>query len=223
MGGKLLGWRTRCAIEIDPYCRRVLLARQRDGILEPFPIWDDVRTFDGKPWNESIDIVTGGFPCIDISAAGKGAGIDGEYSGLWRDMARIVGEVRPQHVFVENSPMLICRGLSTVVGDLAQLGFDDIRWGCLGANDLSGPHLRKRLWLVANAQRDQSAWPKPCRRKIGRMGRKFKPLAWDEHWKTALSRFRGMDDGMARAVDRTDAIRNGQIPAVVALAWNILK
>jgi DNA (cytosine-5)-methyltransferase 1 len=65
------------------------VARQNDGTFPPFPIWDDVRTFDGKPWRGVVDVVCGGFPCQDISAAGGGDGIDGERSGLWREMARI--------------------------------------------------------------------------------------------------------------------------------------
>jgi len=81
LGGKLLGWRTVCAVELDGYARRVLLARQDDGCLPPFPIWDDVRTFDGKPWRGLVDVVSGGFPCQDISVAGGGAGLDGEQSG----------------------------------------------------------------------------------------------------------------------------------------------
>ena len=85
LGGKLLGWRTVCAVELDAYCRRVLLARQRDGCLSRFPIWDDVQTFDGKPWRGSVDVVSGGFPCTDISVAKqKAQGIEGEASGLWR-------------------------------------------------------------------------------------------------------------------------------------------
>jgi DNA (cytosine-5)-methyltransferase 1 len=151
LGGKLLGWRTVCAVEIDPYARNVLLARQRDGMLEPFPIWDDVRTFDGTPWRGHVDVISGGFPCQDISAAGKGAGIDGERSGLWSEFARIIGEVRPQFVFVENSPLLTSRGLGRVLGDLATLGFD-AEWGVLGANDAGAPHIRKRIWILANAR-----------------------------------------------------------------------
>ena len=74
LGGILLGWRTVCAVEIDAYCRHVLLARQRDGILDRFPIWDDVCTFDGRPWRGSVDVISGGFPCQDISVAGRGGG-----------------------------------------------------------------------------------------------------------------------------------------------------
>ena len=83
LGGMLLGHTTVGAVEIEPYCRRVLLQRQRDGILPKFPIWDDVCTFDGKPWRGKVDVVCGGFPCQDISVAGKGTGITGERSGLW--------------------------------------------------------------------------------------------------------------------------------------------
>lgn len=150
LGGKLLGWRTVCAVEWDAYAASVLVARQNDKTLDPFPIWDDVQTFDGRPWRGRVDVISGGFPCQDISAAGKGAGIDGERSGMWSHMARIVGEVLPRFVFVENSPMLVGRGLARVIGDLTALGYD-CKWGVLGADDVGAPHERKRLWLVANA------------------------------------------------------------------------
>ena len=148
LGGHLLGWRTVCAVEWEPYPASVLVARQNDGLLSPFPIWDDVQTFDGKPWQGIVDVVSGGFPCQDISAAGKGAGIDGDRSGMWREMARIIHEVRPRFAFVENSPMLTSRGLGTVLGDLASMGFD-ARWGVLGAADIGANHQRDRIWIVA--------------------------------------------------------------------------
>ena len=151
LGGQLLGWRTVCAVEWNAYAASVLAQRQNDGLLPPFPIWDDVQTFSGEPWRGAIDVVSGGFPCQDISAAGKGAGIGGERSSMWRHMARIVGEVRPRYVFVENSPMLTLRGLGTVLGDLAALGFD-ARWGVLSAAAVGAPHRRERIWIVANAR-----------------------------------------------------------------------
>ena len=150
LGGHLLGWRTVCAVEWEPYPASVLCARQNDGLLPPFPIWDDVQTFDGKPWRGIVDVVSGGFPCQDISAAGKGTGIDGERSGMWREMARIIHEVQPRFAFVENSPMLTSRGLGTVLGDLASMGFD-ARWGVLGAADVGANHQRNRIWIVGNA------------------------------------------------------------------------
>jgi DNA (cytosine-5)-methyltransferase 1 len=150
LGGKLLGWRTVCAVEWEPYPASVLIARQNDGILAPFPIWDDVRTFDGRPWRGRVDVVSGGFPCQDISSAGKGAGIDGARSGMWAHMARIIREVQPQFAFVENSPMLTSRGLGRVLGDLAAMGYD-ARWGVFGAVDAGAPHKRDRIWIVAHA------------------------------------------------------------------------
>ena len=148
LGGMLLGHTCVCAVEIEPYCRKVLLQRQRDGMLPKFPIWDDVRTFDGKPWRGKVDIICGGFPCQDISCAGKGAGIDGERSGLWSEFARIISEVRPRYAFVENSPMLAIRGLGRVLGDLSQIGYD-AQWCVMGADDVGAPHIRKRMWILA--------------------------------------------------------------------------
>lgn len=148
LGGKMLGWRTVCAVEIEKYPRNILLQRQRDGILDNFPIWDDVRTFDGKPWRGKVDVISGGFPCQDISSAGRGLGIErGERSGLWREYARIIREVRPRYCFVENSPMLASRGLGIVLGDLAALGYD-AAWKVLSAGDCGAPHERARMWIV---------------------------------------------------------------------------
>ena len=138
-----------CAVEIDEYCQQVLSARQADGTFPWFPIFADVTKFDGRPWRGVVDVICGGFPCQDISAAGGGNGIDGERSGLWREMARIIGEVRPRYVFVENSPLLVGRGLAVVLGDLADMGYD-AQWFRLSASDCGAPHQRDRCWLVAN-------------------------------------------------------------------------
>ena len=148
LGGKLLGWTTVCAVELERYPRECLLQRQRDGVLPEFPIWDDVCTFDGKPWRGLVDVVSGGFPCQDISSAGKGAGITGTRSGLWAEMHRIVCEIRPRYVFVENSPALTSRGLGRVLGDLAASGYD-AAWLVLGAADVGAPHRRDRIWILA--------------------------------------------------------------------------
>lgn len=150
LGSMLLGHRTVCAVEYDAYARSVLLARQADGTFPHFPIWDDVRTFDGNPWRGIVDVVSGGFPCQDISVAGRGAGLGGERSGLWSEMARIVREVQPRYVFIENSPALVTRGLDRVLADLAKMGFD-ARWGCISAGDCGAPHERDRIWILANS------------------------------------------------------------------------
>jgi DNA (cytosine-5)-methyltransferase 1 len=150
LGGHLLRWRTVCAVERDAYSVQVLAQRQNDGALPTFPIWSDVCSFDGRPWRGLVDVVSGGFPCQDISAAGTGAGIDGERSGLWREMARIIGEVRPEEVYLENSPLLVGRGLALVLGDLTEMGYD-AQWCIVSASDLGAPHQRERIWLIAYA------------------------------------------------------------------------
>lgn len=151
----LAGVRPVCAVEIERYPQRVL-AKRFPGL----PIWDDVQTFradnpdcaDAFRWlREHRDalVVAGGFPCQDISCAGKGGGVEGgEKSGLWREFARILGEVRPRYAFVENSPFLVGRGLGIVLCDLAALGYD-ARWQVLAAGDVGARHLRERIWIAA--------------------------------------------------------------------------
>ena len=223
LGGILLGHTTVCAVELDPYCRKVLLQRQRDGVLPRFPIWDDVKTFDGKPWRGLVDVVCGGFPCQDISSAGKGVGIGGARSGLWGEMARVVCEVRPRFVFVENSPMLTVRGLGVVLRDLAAMGYD-ARWGVLGADAVGLDHHRARMWLVANSaerRRQQCESHREKKGNIGVMGERQKP-GQNTEWREAEPAMVGMGDVLASRVDRLFAIGNGQVPAVAALAWRIL-
>lgn len=190
LGGKLLGWRTVCAVEIAPYARRILLARQRDGLLDPFPIWDDVSTFDGTPWQGHVDVISGGFPCQDISIAGSGKGISGEKSGLWREMARIVGEVRSRYVIVENSPVLTSRGLGTVLGDLAEMGYD-ARWGVLGAHHAGAPHQRERIWIVAHTN------------SISRPARGERPLDEEENRQRGNHQGRSLGNDRGRSVQET--------------------
>ena len=150
LASQLLGHRVVCAVELDPYCRTVLVRRQNDGDLPPFPIWDDVRTFDGRLWRGVVDVVSGGFPCQNISPAGDRSGITGEKSSLWFEMLRIVREVRPRFVFVENSAGLVRRGLDTVLEGLDSIGYD-AEWCVLGASDVGAPHYRKRCWILAYA------------------------------------------------------------------------
>ncbi len=246
LGGKLLGWRTICAVEWEPYAASVLVARQNDGLLPPFPIWDDVQTFDGRPWRGRVDVVSGGFPCQDISVAGKGAGIDGERSGMWRHMARIVGEVRPRYVFVENSPALVNRGFGRVLGDLAALGYD-CRWTVLGAADVGAPHQRDRFWLVAKSRRDHASRMQQLQQNGSRLAcvsrnesladahctqRKRRRVPFGTHaqhadissssWWQAEPDMGRVADGVAARVDRLKAIGNGQVPLCAATSWRLL-
>ena len=226
LGGHLLGWRTVCAVEWEAYPASVLCARQNDGLLPPFPVWDDVQTFDGRPWRGIVDVISGGFPCQDISAAGKGVGIEGERSAMWGEMARIIHEVRPRYVLVENSPMLTSRGLGVVLVDLASMGFD-ARWGVLGASEVGANHKRERIWIVANTmrQRWQRSQVFKCTEKSGPWSNKqFARLLQDsEKLAIPTSSGGGIHDGVASKVDRLKAIGNGQVPLCAATAWRILK
>lgn len=220
LGGHLLGWRTVCAVEWDAYAASVLVARQNDGCLAPFPIWDDVQSFDGRPWRGRVDVVSGGFPCQDISVAGRGAGIDGAKSGMWAHMARVVGEVRPRHVLVENSPMLVYRGLARVLGDLASLGYD-ARWGVLGAHDVGAPHKRDRLWIVATDTDGDGQHDGAVDAEVAGAPEAVADSGVGVWWASE----RGLDrvaHGLANRMDRLRAIGNGQVPGVVALAWATL-
>jgi DNA (cytosine-5)-methyltransferase 1 len=223
LGGILLGHTTVCAVEIEPYPRKVLLQRQRDGILPKFPIWDDVCTFDGIPWRDSIDVICGGFPCQDISSSGSGVGIKGERSGLWKEYARIISEIRPQFVFAENSPMLRHRGLNIVLQDLASLGYD-ARWCVLGSRHVGGATGRKRLWLLANANGFRGQGQRELHEPIRQKARSDR----ETEWFRSLLQGRTMPyvcregHGMANGMDRLRAIGNGQDARVAALAWRTL-
>lgn len=231
LGSELLGIRTVCAVELEPYPASVLLARQNDGILPPFPVWDDVYTFDGRPWRGLVDVVSGGFPCQDISAAGKGAGIDGARSGLWREMHRIINEVRPRFAFLENSPLLVGRGLARVLGDLARIGYD-AAWCVLGADAIGLPHHRTRLWLLAHATGlHRDTWHSLDTGRTGgapkQPGRLPGVSLCQKRWEASqgdvcVSVFRRPDDGVAAEVDELKAIGNGQVPAVAATAFRVL-
>lgn len=131
-------------VEKEPYCREVLARHWPSA--ERF---DDVRNV-GAHNLKRVDIICGGFPCQDISFAGPGAGLAGERSGLWFEYARIVRELRPRYVVVENVAALLVRGLDAVLGTLAALGFD-AEWSTLSACAVGATHVRRRLFIVAYA------------------------------------------------------------------------
>jgi len=141
--------RTVCYVERELYPVAVIRSRIKEGKLDDAPIWDDVTTFDGTKWRGKVDIISGGFPCQDISVAGKGRGIkEGTRSGLWFEFLRIINEVRPAFVFVENVSALTHRGLDIVLGQLSEAGYD-ARWTDLRASDVGAPHRRERMFILA--------------------------------------------------------------------------
>lgn len=148
LGGMLLGHRCVGAVEISPHCRQVLEARQREGILDAFPILEDVRTFDGHPWRGKVDVVCGGFPCQPWSSAGKRLGT-ADPRHLWPEMARIVSEVRPAYVFAENVSLA---AFEQPWRDLRGMGYRVPPAICLGASHVGAPHRRLRWWMLAHAE-----------------------------------------------------------------------
>lgn len=156
LASRLLGWRTVCYVEREPYCQRVIRARIEDGLLDDAPIWDDVKTFDGRPWRGLVDVISAGFPCQPFSVAGKKRAADDDRNG-WPDTIRIIREVRPAFAFLENVPGLLAAShgyFGTLLGALAESGYDAV-WDCLSAASCGAPHIRDRLWvLAADSRRD---------------------------------------------------------------------
>lgn len=151
LADKILGNNIVGAVEIEPYCRKVLVQRQEEGYLEQFPIFEDVRTFNGDEITRRIDCICGGFPCQDISCAGKGKGLEGERSRLFYELIRICGHIRPDFIFLENSPAITGRGLNSVLREIAQIGYD-AEWTTLSAGALGAPHQRNRWWALCKRQ-----------------------------------------------------------------------
>lgn len=148
------GVRTVAHVERDAYAAATLVARMAEAQLDHAPIWDDLTTFDGRPWRGRVDLITAGFPCQPFSSAGQRRGLDDD-RWLWPAIARIVAEIRPRYVFLENVPGVVRAGLPAVLHSLAQLGFD-AEWGLLSAAAVGAPHKRERWWCLAHATGDGS-------------------------------------------------------------------
>ena len=196
-------------VELDWYCRCVIVQRQNDRFFKSnFPIWDDVRTFDGRAWRGRIDVVSGGFPCQAYSkaAAGKNNADD-----LWPEMRRIVADVTPRYVFAEN----VSRdAINQAANDLESMGYKTKAIE-LSAADMGADHIRERCWLLAYSDNDgellcsinaETRWMQELGKGV-----------WEDYPESLR-----MADGVAARVDRLKAIGNGQVPLCAATAWRIL-
>ena len=207
------GFRTLAFCESDEFCQR-LLARHWPGV----PIYPDIRRLDGERLQQDgIEpfLVCGGFPCQDVSLAGRGAGLDGPRSSLWTEMARVIGASRPCWVIVENVPSLRTRGADRVIGDLAALGY--ACWPfVVGAVHAGAPHRRNRLFLLA---RDISAHPARARLEVRQRvtTRKARLLPAERFggW-LAEPCVRRVDDGFPGRVDQVRSLGNAVVPALAA-------
>lgn len=208
------GFSTAAFCEVDPYAREILRKH-----WPKVKCYEDVRTLTGEQVG-TVDVICAGFPCQDLSVAGKGAGLGGDQSGLFTEILRLVGELRPRLLLLENVSALLGRGMGEVLGSLAALRYD-AEWHCIPLTAIGAPHNRDRIWIVAYPQRDEQPRAEPRLGALGRMGWLKQSVAWDRDWKDALSEFRGVDDGNARSVDRTDLTRNSlapQIPEMIGRA-----
>jgi DNA (cytosine-5)-methyltransferase 1 len=157
----------------------------------------------------SVDVIAGGFPCQDISVAGKGAGITGSRSGLWNDFARIIRAIQPRWVVIENVPAITARGLSTVLGDLAEIGFD-AEWHCLSASSVGAPHRRERMWIVAHTNGSR------CQQQRRPVTVQTKQLAVERcDWWSVEPELGRVANGLPGRVDRLRCLGNAVVPQVV--------
>jgi DNA (cytosine-5)-methyltransferase 1 len=146
LGLERAGFTTAAFCEIEPYCQAVLRKHWPD-----VPIYDDIRSLTATALRRDgivVDVICGGFPCQGISAAGLRAGLQDDRSGLWSEYARLIGEIRPLYVIVENVDDLLHRGLGRVLGDLAEIGYD-AEWHCIPAAAVGADNIRDRIWIVA--------------------------------------------------------------------------
>lgn len=206
------GFETVAFCEIEEFPRRVLAKHWPD-----VPCYRDVRELTaGRLAADGIavDVICGGFPCQDISLAGRMSGADGAKSGLWREMLRLVADIRPRALIIENSPVLRSRGLEHMLGQFRALGYD-AEWHCIPANAVDAPHRRDRLWIVAYPSGDRDGLP-PLEISAG----------WDQskhrtwwHTEPAVGR---VADAISAEPHRLRALGNAVVPQIPELIGNAI-
>jgi len=235
--------------EINKYSQAVLMSRMESGQLDKAPIWGDVCTLRGDMFPAgSINLITAGFPCQDLSVAGRGVGLEGKRSGLYKEVVRLVEEIKPQFVFLENVPAIRKRGMFKVLRDFQQVGYD-FRWCILSAENVGAPHKRDRWWGLAKLSDSNSITrePKPipeiseyqinaCRdgkkesvsdTRREQQGEEDKPKRTSIHltgcsrWEAESSICRVVD-GLPYRVDRVKSLGNSVVPACAKKAFEYL-
>jgi len=208
------GFETVAFVERDPFCQQILRKHWPN-----VPIHHDITTFAPKP--DSADVICGGFPCQDISTAGKQAGIkQGTRSGLFYELMRVVRVVGPRFVVLENVSAILGNGMDSVLGELADAGFD-AEWACIPASALGACHQRDRWWLVAYPNRErwsqQQLSTLASEQRWAPGGDDARQLNLD--WRSFLSEpiLRRGDDGLSGRVDRIKALGNAVVPQVAMI------
>ena len=241
----ILGHTPVVAVEWEPYPCQVLRERAAEGWFPELVVWEgDVRNFDPSEYTDRVDCIHAGFPCQDISVAGKQAGVgEGTRSGLYREVLRIAGAVRPRYIFLENVAAIKSNGLDEVVKDLACMGYDS-KWLCIRASDVGAPHHRDRWFALAsysdsdgksdgtiddetprmsefNDVVDTNSAPCEGNKRTKRIYAQHTNIDSASWWQTEPNVGRVVD-GVAARVDKLKAIGNGQVPLQVATAFTIL-
>jgi DNA (cytosine-5)-methyltransferase 1 len=215
----ILGHTPIVAVEWDGYACKVLRQRASDGWFPGLQVWEgDVRLFDPSEYAGSLDCIHAGFPCQDISSAGKQAGVGPETrSGLYREVLRIAGVVRPKFLYLENVADIVTNGLGTVLADLANLGYAG-QWTTLRASDCGATHERDRWWgLFSNTDSTR------CQERS--LSKRVQPKhAWHSgnSWWQTIPNVPRVANGLAHQSHRLKGIGNGQVPLQVAVAWKML-
>ena len=207
--------------EIEPYCQGVLLSRMADESLSNCPIWDDIRTLSGLPFNGSIDIIYGGFPCQDISITGNGKGLEGKRSRLFFEIIRLLRETGSRFLFLENVPAITKRGGVEIIKILTSMGYD-CRWCVISASSVGSVHKRERWFLLANSNSKSGSrlqLRKEERQSKSRMH--FEYSKW-EIWDENKPKLLGMDDEIPNRLDRTKSLGNAVVPEQAKKAFEIL-
>lgn len=221
------GFETVAFCEIEEFPRRVLAKHWPD-----VPCYHDVQELTAERLAAdgiTVDVICGGFPCQDISfASDAGSGLAGARSGLWTQYSRLVGEVRPKLVLVENVSALCARGLDVVLADLASLGFD-AEWHCIPASAVGAPHPRDRIWVVAYAP--EMLGPKQCGNEPRRLlsGDGIRRFVLDERRPHDFSAWRSAEPGVARGahgvpnrVDRLGCLSNAVVPLIPEMIGRVI-
>ncbi len=210
--------------ESDRYAQSVLLSRMREGWLPAAPIWDDVRTLTAGHL-PPIDIITGGFPCQDISTAGLGAGLEGKRSGLFFDIIRLAGDLRPTFVFLENVPAISVRGLDRVLLEFTSLGYDT-RWTTISAASVGANHSRDRWFLLAYSGDGEALADSSGIGSGERTGEGCGPRGQDDPmrdgWWSVEPNVGRVANGIPRRVDRIRGLGNAVVPKQARKAFKRL-
>ena len=207
LGLERAGMKTIAFCEVDKKCQEVLRKHWKD-----VPIFDDVTTLKGKDIEQTVDVICGGFPCQDISFAGKGAGLEGERSGLWWEFHRLIKEIKPKWAIIENVSALRNRGLDQVLRSLNEIGYD-AEWHCITAASIGAPHRRDRIWIIAYSNNEGLQG----QRKItGRISKELKDPSYSCWWATEPNVGR-VAYGIPNRVDRLKQLGNAVVPQIPEL------